>query len=157
MYTCQRETAWHFYYSITWPNLPCLPKWMCQSVITFFRDETTHLAFQITYDSSDKSIEFSVSHPSSVSWTCLATPFITDTKWIRSSVWKIRNIRRTRNTIFAGTQKPKVRNNFTWQVIRSTYIQSDSHLLVQSARYKYIFYHKSIPQNNGTHVKMIQK
>ena len=43
-----------------------------------------------------------------VSRTCLATHFITDTKWLRNSIWKIRNIyRRTRNTIFAGPLKPK--------------------------------------------------
>ena len=26
MYTCQRATAWHFSFSITWPNLRCSPK-----------------------------------------------------------------------------------------------------------------------------------
>ena len=47
----------------------------CQSVITFFRDEKKPLGF-----SNDKCIEDkSVSHPSLVSRTCLATHFITDT------------------------------------------------------------------------------
>ena len=64
---------------------------------------------------------------------------------------------RTRNTIFAGTRKSKARNSFAQQLIRSTCVQSDSHLSVQSALYKYIFYHKSSPQNNGTHEKVIQQ
>ena len=41
-----------------------------------------------------------------------------------------RNIRRTRNTIFAGTRQVGARNNFAQQVIRSTYVQSDSHRIL---------------------------
>ena len=63
-------------------------------------------------DSSDKSIEFSVSHPSLFSRRCLATRFITDIKWIRNSIGKTRNIRRTTNTIFAGTREAKGEKQF---------------------------------------------
>ena len=38
---------------------------------------------------------------------------------------------RTRNTIFAGTRKAKARNNFAQKLIRSTCVQSDSHLSVK--------------------------
>ena len=57
---------------------------------------------------------------------------------IRNSIWigrsKIRNIRRTRNTIFTGTREAgAARIKFVQQVIRSIYyVQSDSHLIMFS-------------------------
>ena len=56
--------------------------------------------------------------------TSLLTPNGFGTVFVRS---KIRNIRRIKKTIFAGTHKAEARNNFAEHVIRSTYIQSDSH------------------------------
>ena len=86
-----------------------------------FQRRKSPLGFSNNIWLEDKSLEFSVSHPSLVSRTWLATHFITDIKWIRNSIWKIRNMRRTRNTIFAATREAKVRNNFAQQVITSTY------------------------------------
>ena len=57
---------------------------------------------------------------------------------IRNSIWigrsKIRNIRRTRNTIFTGTREAgAARIKFVQQVIRRTYyVQSDSHRILFS-------------------------
>ena len=52
--------------------------------------------------------------------------FITDTNWIRYSIWigwsKI-NITKTRNAIFASTWEAGVINNFAQLVIRSTHVQ----------------------------------
>ena len=87
MYACQRVVAWHFSCSIMWPNLPCLPEWeqRWKNPLGFSNNMTRRYS---------KSIEFSVSHLSLVSRTCLAALFITNIKWIRNSIWKIRNIRR---------------------------------------------------------------
>ena len=73
MYTCQRATAWHFSCLITWPNLTCLPEREQR------RQNLLGLSNNIWLE--DKLKECSVSHPSLVSRTCLATHFITDTRW----------------------------------------------------------------------------
>ena len=80
---------------ITWPNLTFLPerKWRVSFVYTFQRrNKTTPLVTLLLIPNEfGKSI------------------------WIARS--KIRNIRRTRNTIFAGTRKAGARNNFAQHVI----------------------------------------
>ena len=44
----------------------------------------------------------------------------------------IRNVRRTRNAIFAGTREAGARDKFARQVIRSTHVQSDSYRILFS-------------------------
>ena len=77
-----------------------------------------------------------VSYQSLFSRTCLVTLYYWYQMNIRNSISigrsKIANTRRTRNTIFAGTREAGARYKFVQQVIRSTYVQRDSHRILHS-------------------------
>ena len=68
-----------------------------------------------------------------VSQTCLATQFITDTI-SELGIERLGTLEELEIQYSQALVKSKARNNFPQQVIRSTYIQSNSHLSEQSAQ-----------------------
>ena len=103
---------------VHWPQRKHVFNLICRVYQSVNRDEKNPLGFSNSISLEDKSMEFSVSHPSMVSQTCLATHFITDTKWIRNSIWKIRNVRRTRNTkALAKSKQERISHNKLFQAL----------------------------------------
>ena len=102
--------------------------WSCSKYLTYATELFSWVNIATRHSMSYPFCRcWSVSYPSLFSRTCLVTLYY----WYQmhsNSIWigrlKIRNIRRTRNSIFAGPRESGARNKFAQKVIRTEQLRS---------------------------------